>query len=66
MAQKRVHVRAHEFDCLPGHIEIEATGTGSSLRVALSRAVQDIAADEKLRGRRPHVFKMTVFVATEP
>jgi hypothetical protein len=65
MSQKIVTIRAHEFDCLPGHAEIIGSGSGGNLRVALSRAVQDVASDDMLRGRRPKSFKMSVVIRTE-
>jgi hypothetical protein len=61
----RVHIVGHEFDCLAGHAEVHAHGSGSNLRVALSRAVQDLATDPQVKGRRPRTFKMSVIVLRE-
>jgi hypothetical protein len=63
MRQKIAAVEGREFCCLPGHVTLRGRGIGSSLRVAVVRAVQNMLSDRQLR--RKHVvggFKLSVVV----
>jgi len=59
---KLAHVRGHQFDCLPGHIECSGNGEGSNLRAAVAAAVRDMLTDPALKHRKIHTFKITVVV----
>jgi len=59
---KTVHVLAHQFDALPGHVSVSASGSGSSLRMAVKDAVDKILSDVKLRHKHIGEFKLSVVV----
>jgi hypothetical protein len=59
---KNVYIRAHEFNCLPGHIEVSAKGQGANLRVALQRAMGMLVRDARLKHKQVGEFKMNVVV----
>jgi len=62
---KTVSVVAHAFDCLPGHVTITARGSGGNLRVAVSRAVNVLLSDTRLRQKRVSDFKMSIVVISD-
>ena len=62
---KTVSIVAHAFDCLPGHVTITARGSGGNLRVAVSRAVQDVMSDDRLKWKKVSDFKMSVVVISD-
>ena len=62
---KRVSVLAHQFDAVPAHVTIRATGDGTNLCVAVKRAVDTILHDRCLRHKQIGEFKMTVVVIAE-
>ena len=62
---KRVSVLAHQFDAVPGHITIRATGEGTNLCVAVKRAVDLVLHDRCLRHKQIGEFKMNVVVITD-
>lgn len=59
---KTVHVLAHGFDCLPGHVTIGAYGSGSNLRAAVIHGVREALKDKRLSRKRIGEFKMSVVV----
>jgi len=62
---KTVHVVAHQFDSLPGHIAVSARGTGANLRVATQRAISSIFRDKRLRYKQIGTFKISVVAIPE-
>lgn len=56
---KTVHVTGYQFDCLPGHVRIAGKGEGSSLRVAVLRAIGSMFNDPRLRHRQIDDFKIS-------
>jgi len=61
----KVQVLAHAFDGMPGHVTISKSGEGYNLRVATSRAVEDVLSDERLKHKRIGEFKMSVVVVKD-
>ena len=59
---KTVHLVGHSFDCLPGHVTIAVTGSGSTLQSATCDAVRSLFADEKLNRKRIASFKISLVV----
>ena len=62
---KTVHIVGHEFDALPGHIQITGRGTGSNLRAASCNALRDMFKDSRLRHKRVGSFKLSAVVVAE-
>jgi len=62
---KTVHVIGYQFDALPAHIKIPARGTGYNLRVAVTRAVDNLLSDDKLKHKQIGDFKMSVVVIAD-
>jgi len=59
---KSVKVVGSYFNCLPGHVTIEGTGFGATLRVAAQRAIANMLADARLRGKHVSTFRVGVVV----
>lgn len=62
---KTVHLIAHAFDCLPGHVTITSRGEGGNLRIAVQRALAAVLSSEKIRGKRVGDFKISVIVIAD-
>jgi hypothetical protein len=60
---KQVMVIAHSFDCLAGHVSITGRGEGTSVRIALGRAVDAVFDDLRLKHKRISSCRLTVTVA---
>ncbi len=59
---KRVTISAFIPDLPAGHAYQESEGQGSTLAVAIGRAVDTLLALPKVKGRRLHSLRLTVGV----
>jgi hypothetical protein len=59
---KRVVISAFFPDVVSGHAWQEGRGEGSSLAVAIKRAVDYVLSQPQIKGRQLHSVKMTVAV----
>lgn len=59
---KRVVISAYFPDVASGHAWQEGRGEGSSLAVAIKRAVDDVLSQPHIKGRQLHSVKMTIVV----
>lgn len=62
---KTVQVVGHAFDCLPGHVTISGRGSGSSVRVAVKKAIERMFEDDRLYRKQIGDFKMTAVVIAD-
>jgi len=65
---KSVHLVAYQFDSLPGHVRVTACGAGSTIRIAIQRAVGRLFSQSQLRHKRIGSFKLAISIneRTEP
>jgi hypothetical protein len=62
MATKKVTIQAFMPDLVSAHAHQDAEGCGSSLAVAIGRAVDELLAKPHVKGRRLQALKLTVAV----
>ena len=62
---KTVQVLGHAFDCLPGHVTIAGRGEGHNVRVATTRAIDNMFDDQRLYRKQVGEFRLSVVVISE-
>lgn len=65
MSCKTVQVLGHEFDGCAGHVTVAGKGSGSNLRIATQRAIENMFRDPRLRHKQIGCFKLRVVVIGE-
>lgn len=65
MRKKTVQVLGHEFDACPAYTTVAGKGSGSSLSIAVRRAIDNMFADPRLHHRQIGTFKLSVVVTAE-
>ena len=59
---KHVEVVGFQFDSLPGHVTLSGRGEGTTLRIAVMRAVADMLHSDRVKHKRVSSFKIGVAV----